>query len=112
MVDSRERYSEDDGDYARRRRRRHEESRDEDDDDDHRPVRRLKKFSDQDSNMQPVDWVLAILCSGIGCILGIVYLVQGKPKAGMMIGISLLFVVIWNIVRFVITLAANPQAFQ
>jgi hypothetical protein len=50
--------------------------------------------------MHPVDWVLAILCSGIGCILGIVYLAQGKKKGGTMLAVSLAFVVIWNIVRF------------
>jgi hypothetical protein len=37
-----------------------------------------------------MDWVICILCSGIGCILGIVYLVQGKKKGIKMIGISFL----------------------
>jgi hypothetical protein len=57
--------------------------------------------------MQPVDWVLAILCSGIGCILGIVYLAQGKKKGGTMLAVSLAFVVIWNIVRFALIAASG-----
>lgn len=46
--------------------------------------------SDDDSDLTAMDWVICILCSGIGCILGIVYLVQGKKKGIKMIGISFL----------------------
>lgn len=53
-----------------------------------------------DADLTPLDWVLAILCSGIGCIVGIVYMVQGKPKGTKMLVISLVFVVIWNVVNF------------
>jgi hypothetical protein len=48
------------------------------------------------------DWVICVLCSGIGCIIGIIRLIQGKPNAGKMIGISILFAVIWSIVRFIL----------
>ena len=48
-----------------------------------------------DSQLSVLDWVLAIVCSGIGCIVGIVYLIQGKPKAPMMIGVSLVMNIIW-----------------
>lgn len=51
------------------------------------------------------DWLLCILCSGIGCILGIIRLVQGKPNGGKMIAISLAFMVIWTIVRVGLTVA-------
>ncbi len=61
----------------------------------------------EDEDLSTVDYLLAILCSGIGCICGIVYLIQGKPKAGKMIGLSLLFAFIWNVVRFLIELAAG-----
>jgi hypothetical protein len=47
-----------------------------------------------DANMTAIDWVLCVLCSGIGCIVGIVYLIQGKPKAGKMIAISIAFIVL------------------
>jgi len=60
-----------------------------------------------DDNLTTADWVLAILCSGIGCILGIVWLIQGKKKAGKMIGISLLFGILWRVVITIITTMAN-----
>jgi hypothetical protein len=52
-----------------------------------------------DSNLTTVDWVLCILCSGIGCILGIVYMIQGKPKGIKMVGISVAVSIVWAIVR-------------
>jgi predicted RNA-binding Zn-ribbon protein involved in translation (DUF1610 family) len=55
-----------------------------------------------DSDLTAGDWVLAVLCSGIGCIVGIVYLAQGKPKGGKMLGISIGFIIFWNIIRFMI----------
>lgn len=56
----------------------------------------------QDAEMTGFDWVLAVLCSGIGCIVGIVYLCTGKPKGGKMLGMSILFIVIWNIISFAV----------
>lgn len=50
-----------------------------------------------DGKLTTVDWLVCILCSGIGCIIGIIRLVQGKKNAGMMIGMSILFGVMWNI---------------
>jgi predicted RNA-binding Zn-ribbon protein involved in translation (DUF1610 family) len=49
-----------------------------------------KKSGSADDDLTTGDWVLAILCSGIGCLMGIIWLIQGKKKAGKMIGISLL----------------------
>lgn len=62
------------------------------------------------SSLSTVDWVIAILCSGIGCIIGIVRLVQGKPNGGKMLGISLGFAVFWNVVSFVIQMLLNNAA--
>jgi hypothetical protein len=56
----------------------------------------------RDRDLSVADWVLAVLCSGIGCMMGIIWMIQGKPKGGKMLGISLLFAVLWNIVRFAI----------
>jgi hypothetical protein len=67
-----------------------------------RRAERSKRARADDSDMNGVDWLLAILCSGIGCIVGIVYAIQGKSKGGKMIGISILFALIWGGVRFAI----------
>jgi hypothetical protein len=58
-------------------------------------------------NLTAVDWIICVLCSGIGCILGIVRMVQGKANGAKMIGFSLLFMVIWTIIRLAIVAAIN-----
>lgn len=65
-----------------------------------------KKSGDASEDMSTGDWVVALLCSGIGCIAGIVWMIQGKPKGGKMLGVSICGVIFWNIVRFAIE-AAN-----
>jgi hypothetical protein len=56
-------------------------------------------------NLTPIDWVICVLCSGIGCIIGIVRMVQGKPSGAKMLGVSVLFMIIWTVVRLAITFA-------
>lgn len=85
-----------DDDYDDRPRRR-------DDDYDDFPRRRRGGGGYESSDLSAGEWLVAILCSGIGCIVGIVYLCQGNPKGGKMFGISLLFVIIWNVISFAIT---------
>jgi len=62
-----------------------------------------------DGSLTAVDWALCILCSGIGCIVGIVRLIQGKRNGAKMIGISIAFSVLWSIVRIAVTAAINAQ---
>ncbi len=62
-----------------------------------------------DSKLTTVDWILCILCSGIGCIVGIFRLIQGKPNGGKMIAISVCFAILWSIVRFAIMVATEQQ---
>lgn len=54
-----------------------------------------------DDDLSTGDWVVALLCSGIGCIAGIVWCIQGKKKGPKMVGISLLMVIIWNVIMAV-----------
>ncbi len=51
-----------------------------------------------DAELTTFDWVLAIICSGIGCIVGIVYIIQGKPKGTKMLLVSICAVVAWNVI--------------
>lgn len=61
--------------------------------------------------MQAIDWILCIFCSGIGCILGIVYMSQGQSKrGGTMLAVSLLMNVIGFILQ-VMAAAANPRGY-
>lgn len=68
---------------------------------------RLRGRRSDDSDLETVDWVLAALCSGIACFIGIFWLIQGKPKGLKMIGASLLFAVFWNFVRAVLPTIIN-----
>lgn len=57
--------------------------------------------------MTGVDWFLCVCCPGIGCIVGIVRLCQGRGTGGTMIAASFGFAVLWNIVRFAIFAATQ-----
>lgn len=68
---------------------------------------RLRGRQSNESNLESIDWILAGLCSGIACIIGIFWLIQGKPKGLKMIGVSLLFILVWNVVRAVLPMILN-----
>ncbi len=59
--------------------------------------------------MTALDWVLCILCSLIGCIMGIVYLSQGKKKGTKMIIISVVVAIIAGIIQVIAGLLLAPQ---
>ena len=68
-----------------------------------KPAKKKKKrasSSSTDDEMQVSDYLICILCSGIGCIASVIYLIQGKPKAGKMLALSIGMIVFWNVVRF------------
>ena len=60
--------------------------------------------SDADKNLSGGEWVVCILCAGIGCICGIVYMIQGKPKGLKMLGVSLAAGFFWNLINVVLQL--------
>lgn len=66
-----------------------------------------KKNLPADSQLSAGEIVLAILCSGIGCIVGIVWMLQGKPKGLKMFLISICVAVIVNIANFVLQAVLN-----
>jgi predicted RNA-binding Zn-ribbon protein involved in translation (DUF1610 family) len=59
-----------------------------------------KKHGAEAEDLSTGDWVVALLCSGIGCIAGIVWMIQGKPKGLKMTGISIAMAIFWTFVRF------------
>ena len=64
--------------------------------------KKKKKHDAEDEDLSASEIVIALLCSGIGCIAGLVWMIQGKPKGLKMFGLSFLMVVVWNIVNVVI----------
>lgn len=61
--------------------------------------------SDEDSDLNAGEIVVAVICSGIGCIIGIIWMIQGKPKGIKMLGISLLAAIFWNILNALLQVA-------
>ena len=53
-------------------------------------------------DLTPVDLLVAVFLSGIGIIIGVLRLLQGRPGAGTMIGVSLLFAVIWVVAKAIL----------
>jgi len=47
-----------------------------------------RKFGRGEDTLTGGDITLALLCSGIGCITGLVWMIQGKPKGLKMFGLS------------------------
>jgi hypothetical protein len=116
-----------DDDEPRPRRQRPDRDDDDDDDDDYVPRPRKKKkrrrsssasmpvgYRDEyrgrgESDLTPVDWFLCIFCPGIGCIVGLVRLISGSGEGGKMMGLSLVFAVIWNVLRFALVAATHGK---
>lgn len=69
--------------------------------------RKAMKAADGDADLSTGEWVLAILCSGIGCIMGIIWMIQGKPKGKKMFLVSFLMQIAWGVLRGVLESAAN-----
>jgi predicted RNA-binding Zn-ribbon protein involved in translation (DUF1610 family) len=61
-----------------------------------------KTAASSETDLTAVDWVLCILCSGIGCILAIIYIIQGKPKGTKMLLISLAVQAFWFVVQLLV----------
>jgi predicted RNA-binding Zn-ribbon protein involved in translation (DUF1610 family) len=74
-----------------------------------RKARKSKSGGSDDADMTTGDWVVACLCSGIGCIAGIVWMIQGKPKGSKMLGVSFLMAIFWNVVKLVLTAAMEAN---
>ena len=67
------------------------------------------KRNGKDDPMTGLDWFLVIMCGGIGCIVGIVYMTQGKSKGGKMIGLSIAFAIGWQVVQLLIGIAMQQR---
>ncbi len=66
-----------------------------------------KIYPPEDRDLSVLEYVVAILCSHIGCILGIVYLIQGKPKGTKMFVLSLIVFVVVNFLWLLASAGGN-----
>jgi predicted RNA-binding Zn-ribbon protein involved in translation (DUF1610 family) len=70
---------------------------------------RKRKVSPEESDLSGGDIAVAILCSGIGCIAGLIWMIQGKPKGLKMFGLSFLVAVILNIINVIVQTSLRHQ---
>jgi len=72
-----------------------------------RRAERKRRGAVGDADLTAAEWLIAILCSGIGCIIGIIWMIQGKPKGTKMFGVSFLMAIVWSAIRVAIELAVE-----
>src|SRR5438093_1473202 len=65
-------------------------------------AKKSKKYGPDDETISTVEMILAVLCSGIGCIFGLVWMIQGKPKGMKMVGLSVVMMIFWAIFNAVL----------
>ena len=58
-----------------------------------------RKYHSDDDDLTIVDILIAIFCSCIGCILAVVWMIQGKKKGLKMLGVCILANFIWTIIE-------------
>lgn len=59
----------------------------------------IRRRDSGEGDLTGVDWLLCIFLWPVAFIIGIVRLIQGKPNAGKMVAISLVFAVILTLLR-------------
>jgi hypothetical protein len=62
-----------------------------------------RKHGREAENLSTGDLIVAVLCSELGIIAGIVWMIQGKPKGMKMVVLSVVMVVPQVIFRFFVT---------
>ena len=68
-----------------------------------RRVRKNRRRSSvDDEKLSVIEILICIFCSGIACIVGLIYVIQGKKKGWKMILISLIAALVWTLIRFAI----------
>jgi predicted RNA-binding Zn-ribbon protein involved in translation (DUF1610 family) len=64
--------------------------------------KKSKNFSRDDEVLSGGEIAAAVLCSNIGCIAGLIWMIQGKPKGLKMLGLSFGMQIVWGVVGAVV----------
>jgi hypothetical protein len=59
-------------------------------------------YGSDDEELSSTEIAVAFFCSGIGCVTGLVYMIQGKPKGMKMFGLSFLVIVMMNFLSLLV----------
>lgn len=74
--------------------------------------KKRKSSSGDDDDLSVGDWIVCILCPGIGCIGGVIYLAMGKSKGWKVLGVSFLAAMIVGIIRTAVLMSTHPELFR
>ena len=67
--------------------------------------KKKKKYDPEDESLTGSEIAIGIICSLVGCIAGVVWMIQGKPKGLKMVGLS----IVADIVKSVIVAIFKAQ---
>jgi predicted RNA-binding Zn-ribbon protein involved in translation (DUF1610 family) len=60
--------------------------------------KKKKKYDAEDESLTGSEIAIGILCSLVGCIAGLVWMIQGKPKGLKMVGIAIVADIIKSVI--------------
>jgi predicted RNA-binding Zn-ribbon protein involved in translation (DUF1610 family) len=69
---------------------------------------RARGVNAEDTDLSAGEWVFGILCGGIACIVGIVWMIQGKPKGWKLVAVSLVSSAVFSIIQLLIEQNLGP----
>ena len=64
--------------------------------------KKRRRSGSDDDDLTIGEIVFAVLCNGLGCIVGIIWMIQGKPKGTKMFILSLIITIIGLVLRLAI----------
>jgi predicted RNA-binding Zn-ribbon protein involved in translation (DUF1610 family) len=65
-------------------------------------AKKSQKYGQEAESLSPGDILVGLLCSGIGCIAGVIWMIQGKPKGLKMLGLSLIADLVKSVILAII----------
>ena len=70
--------------------------------------KKKKSYSAEDESLTGSEIAIGILCSVVGCIAGLVWMIQGKPKGLKMVGLSIAADIVKSVVWAAINSGMKP----
>jgi hypothetical protein len=64
--------------------------------------KKKRSYDASEEDLTTGEVLIGIFCAGIGCIMGLIWMIQGKPKGGKLLAISIASNIVWGIIRFLI----------
>jgi DNA-directed RNA polymerase subunit M/transcription elongation factor TFIIS len=69
--------------------------------------KKKKSYDPEDESLSGSEIAIGIICSGIGCIAGLVWMIQGKPKGLKMVGLSIIADIVKSVIVTIIKSSQN-----